>query len=199
MSTNLPSYELASKLLRYEPETGKLFWRKRSETDFVCIGRYKTWTKRYSEKEAGSFNASGYRQISISGNVLYGHRLAWLLYYKKAPSDSIDHINGNKSDNRIVNLRCVSQKENMRNQVKNAKNTSGQNGVWWHSRAQKWSAEIKVNQKKIHLGLHSCKSKAVLARKEAEIRYGFHENHGRERAKAAAQAERMVRALEGRV
>jgi hypothetical protein len=185
MSKDLPSPELLRKLLRYEPESGKFTWRTRGEYLFPEGNRgsealAKMWNKKFSGREAfTSDDASGYKQTNIFNVRHKAHRVAWAMYYNEWPNGDIDHVNGNPSDNRISNLRCVSHKENMRNMKKNATNTSGHLGVSWHKKADKWMSFIGSGKSRIYLGLYSDKDSAIRARKEAEKRLGYHKNHGR--------------------
>ncbi len=106
------------------------------------------------------------------------HRLAWLYEYGEFPKYHIDHINHNRIDNRIANLREVSRIDNQRNQKKSATNKSGFTGVHWHKQAKKWLASITVNCKTIYLGLYEDKNEAICARLHANRLYKFHANHG---------------------
>jgi hypothetical protein len=99
------------------------------------------------------------------------------MHYGVWPTQLIDHINGDSSDNRIVNLRQTTQSENNRNRRITDKNTSGYVGVY--KRGAKWCAQISVNGKNMHLGAYDTIEQAANARKQAEIDYGYHENHGR--------------------
>lgn len=107
------------------------------------------------------------------------HRLAWFLYYGVEPIGQIDHINQNKTDNRIVNLRCVSNRENHRNMPIQKNNKSGLMGVHFSKLKRKWVSYIKVDGKRIHIGSFSGFFDACCARKSAEVKFGFHLNHGR--------------------
>jgi len=156
-----------SKLLRYEPDTGMFFWR-------VDVMKSAT-----AGSKAGKFH-HGYIRIYINGEYYFAHRLAWLLIHKNWPSCQIDHINGNRADNRIANLRAVSHQGNQQNAARRLDNTSGVTGVCWDSRDRVWLARIKVNMKLLRLGGFMSFEDAVAARKSAEKVYGFHENHGRE-------------------
>lgn len=97
------------------------------------------------------------------------------------PDEQIDHINHVRTDNRIVNLRKASNTENSRNASIGSNNTSGALGVWFEKRRNAWVAEIKVDRRKIHIGQFDAFEDAVAARKAAEVKYGFHENHGKKR------------------
>jgi len=154
------------EILHYDPETG-IFTR--------IIDRH------YMHKKGavlGSVTVGGYMAINLDALPRPSHRLAWLYMYGEFPKGQIDHINHDRTDNRIKNLRVVSHKENGRNQKLGSNNTSGVNGVHWDKARKKWKAIIKVNYKNIQLGRFDNFFDAVCARKSADIRYGFHPNHG---------------------
>ena len=159
--------EYLKSLLDYNPETGKFIW-KVSKNNRVKCG-----------SEAGAIDFYGYRVIGIDKKRYLAHRLAWLWYYGRWPEDQIDHINHNPDDNRIENLREVSNQENHKNQSLSCNNTSGRIGVYWFSKTKRWNAKIQVNGKNIHLGFFKEKEDAIKAMKEAEAKYKFHKNHGR--------------------
>lgn len=175
--------ELLRKLLRYEPETGKLFWRARTPDLFneCSQGRERRcaiWNTKFAGKEAlSAYERRGSLHGRIFNKAYKAHRVAWALYNGEWPAQEIDHINHVPDDNRIVNLRCVTGKENCRNLPKRAYNNSGVTGVGWHKSAQKWRARIRA-EKEIHLGLFANIEDAIAARKAAEVKYGYHPNHG---------------------
>lgn len=156
------------EILHYCPETGILTW--------ININKYKP---ERNNCPAGTLNPSGYINIVIDGASYKSHRLAWLYMTGKMPKNQIDHINHNRSDNRWANLRQATRKENQRNQSKYDNNTSGINGVGWHKKDKKWRSRIGVNQEEIYLGSFTDKWDAICARKSADNKYGFHENHGK--------------------
>jgi hypothetical protein len=84
---------------------------------------------------------------------------------------SVDHINGNKLDNRRANLRLCNSSENSRNRSLASINTSGYKGVTWHKQTQKWQAQIEVNGRNIHLGLHQSVILAAIAYNNAALKY----------------------------
>ena len=182
---DLPTPKEIRKLLRYEPDTGKLYWLERTP-DLFEDGKQsaetacRRWNTRYASKEAlATLHGGGYRQGSIFGKAYLAHRVVWVMVHNEWPADQIDHINGVKNDNRIENLRVVTNGENSRNLPKRADNTSGHMGVRWHKKALKWTAQITVNSQQVHLGVFTKKDDAIAARKAAEANYGYHENHGR--------------------
>ncbi len=95
------------------------------------------------------------------------------------PSGEIDHINGDRTDNRICNLRDVTSAGNSCNRRRQDRNTSGVTGVAWDKRASRWQARIGLNGKQKYLGYFDSLDEAVAARKAAELELGFHPNHGR--------------------
>lgn len=153
---SLPSVSRLCELLEYK--NGKLFNKKRRKgTPYL--------------KEAGSILPSGYRELKIDGKRFLAHRVVWKIKKKRDPLSCLDHKNGNKSDNRISNLREINHVKNMQNQKKRKTNTSGNVGVYWDKASKKWMALIMVNYKSIHLGRYEKKQDAIAARKKAEKEY----------------------------
>lgn len=180
----LPSPEVLRQLLRYEPETGRLFWRKRPPKFFVG-GRPSPeivatkWNTRHAGKEAlTANNSSGYLHGSVRNRTLRAHRVIWAIVHGEWP-DEVDHINGVRNDNRLTNLRSVTRADNGRNLCRRRDSTSGVTGVYWDKRWRKWRAEIKVDYRPLYLGHFHKRESAIAARKDAERKYGFHPNHGR--------------------
>lgn len=102
---------------------------------------------------AGRKNKSNHITIMINGVRYQASHLAWLYVKGETPSKAIDHINGIRSDNRIVNLREATLSQNAMNRIKAANNTSGYKGVSFHKQSGKWQASIKINGKQKYLGL----------------------------------------------
>lgn len=172
-------------LLRYEAETGKLFWLPRT-AQHIGNGRNGAeveairWNTKWSGKEAfTSKNGSGYLTGNVFRKFFSAHRIAWALYYGEWPKGDIDHINGVRHDNRIDNLRDVSGSANNCNTRIRKDNKTGCTGVFWRKDGAKWAASIRLHGKISHLGFFKDKAEAIAARKNAEKELGFHENHGR--------------------
>lgn len=185
MSKDLPNPDLLRQVLRYEPETGKLYWKERS-VDMFTDGKQTaehncaSWNNRFANKEAfTAFDSYGYKHGKIFGRKHKAHRVIWAIVHDEWP-DNIDHINGICDDNRIENLRSVSHAENLRNQKRPSTNTSGVVGVHWANREKKWNAYISIDRCRKSLGYFTYFDEAVAARKKAEIKHGFHHNHGRD-------------------
>ncbi len=160
------SYEQMSKELDYNSGTGELVWKKRRVG--VSAGSM-----------AGSSGGRRYMCVTVNRKKYLAHRVAWLLGHGEWPQGQIDHINHNKLDNRLINLRVVDAQGNARNRKVPAHNTSGVMGVCFHKHDKVWQAGIKVNGIRKHLGAFADWFDAVCVRKAAEYKHGFHKNHGR--------------------
>ena len=160
------------KRLRYDQNTGQVFW-----LDFD--GMSDGWRSRWAEKEAfTTLCQKGYKHGMICGRPLKAHRVIWALHYGEWPENQIDHINGVRSDNRICNLRSVTNNENCRNMAMSSANKSGVTGVHWNKKAKKWRAAIMVSGKEHHLGFFDSLEEAAEVRHAAQKHYNFSDRHG---------------------
>jgi hypothetical protein len=148
--------ELVKRLFDYNPD-GYLIWKVKPALR-VSIG-----------SPAGSKNTRGYWQVRVLGKLYRSHRIIFLWHNGYFPENNIDHIDGNPSNNKIENLREVTQQCNLRNSKVHKNNNSGVTGVIWHKQTEKWYAQIKVNGKNINLGFYSDFISAVKARHTKEI------------------------------
>lgn len=169
----------------YYPISGLMLWRERPREHFASDVSWARWNTRFAGKEAGTVTGKGYRTVSIRipGNpkriFLLAHRVALFMKTGNWPVNQIDHINGIKYDNRFANLRDVTASENQRNKQISVNNTSGVMGVCFHRASNKWRSRITLYKKELNLGFFTQKEAAIAARKAAEIKYNFHQNHGR--------------------
>lgn len=149
------------------------------DRDSGIFTRLVPWkVKKYGLQVVQSHH-SGYVYIQYRGKKYAGHRLAWLYVYGHFPDGQIDHIDGNRANNKLANLRVVSNQINQQNSSKRKDNSSGQVGVSWFKLRSTWRAVINVNGKQITLGYFKVLEDAIASRKKAEIHYGFHTNHGK--------------------
>lgn len=126
---------------------------------------------------AGTLNNRGYVRIKFEGKLYSAHTLA-LRFSGFDDFDFVDHIDGDRSNNKLSNLRVVTSQENMKNKRVQANSKTGVNGVSFKPNG-KYRAYIKVDGVLISLGSHSNKWDATCARMSANNKYGFHVNHGR--------------------
>lgn len=163
------------ELLTVDADTGLLTWRVKTSGPRVAH-----WNAVHAGRAAlRSKTAQGYLAGRIDGDFVFAHRVVFAMVHGYWPNQLIDHENGVRHDNRPCNLRDVSHAENQLNKQLPSVNTSGVIGVYWSQSHSKWRASIKVNQKKKHLGLFGTVAEAAAARLAAEVRLGFHSNHGR--------------------
>ena len=124
-------------------------------------------------------HSKGYLVLSHKGKQIYAHRLAWALSYGKWPEGVIDHIDHDKTNNRLSNLRDVDHRLNLRNMRRSKANKSGATGVAFHEKYQLWEAKINGNDSRtIFLGRYETFEEAKAARKSAEICLGYSDRHG---------------------
>jgi len=148
------------------------------ESYFPTPERCRSWNTRYAGKEAiFGIGDSGYCRGKLLNFSFRAHRLAWAIYFGEWPTRFIDHINCDRSDNRISNLREASDVENARNSKRSKANSSGAKGVYWYKRDKKWAAQITVNNRRMSLGRHQTKEAAALAYAKASAK--LHGTFGR--------------------
>lgn len=126
--------------LSYAPATGEFTWN-------ISRGRAAVG------KIAGAESVKGYLRIKLDGHLYQAHRLAWLYENGCWPDGEIDHIDGDRKNNRIANLRVATSSQNKANTSLRITNTSGFKGVRWHRQRRRWEARITVSGREISLGL----------------------------------------------
>lgn len=180
-----PSIERLREAIDYDPQTGVMVWRVRPSSHFNAKAQSAELiaariNSRLSGKPAlNSVDSKGYLFGGFDGRLLRQHRAAFAICFGCWPQDEVDHINGDRTDNRIANLRAASHRENGVNAKMGTHNTSGRIGVYWRTDRGRWQARIHSRGTTHALGTFANFDDAALARKEAEIEHGFHPNHGR--------------------
>ena len=185
MPTEIIPPQILHRLFRYEPETGRL-WRRTRTPDLFrdgkrsAVHRCHAWNMQWAGKRAFTTCAfNGYYVGSVFDRGHLAHRVIWAMQTGEWPEHEVDHINHDRLDNKWVNLRPATRLINRQNQTLFKNNTSGHVGVCWSKASKKWRAKIRAGNKYVHLGLFPNKDDAIAARKGAEIKYGFHPNHGK--------------------
>jgi len=180
------SPRLLRRLLDYNPDTGVFIWKPRSgwmRSSTSGVGRISSWNTRFAGKEAfKQLDQQGYTRGVIWGRTFWAHRVAWAIHYGAWPEQQIDHIDGDRANNKISNLRDVTHTENTRNTGLQKNNSSGCTGVGWHKAQGGWRVRIGHKGKHIYLGKFEKLDDAIAVRKAAEVKYGYHANHGTPRS-----------------
>ena len=155
------------ELLHYDPETGVFVWK-------VAHPRVRAGGR------AGSISSRGYVRIRISGKDYWAHRLAWLYIHGDFPKNEVDHKDGDKTNNRIDNLRDCTHAQNHQNRVSMPGSSSKYPGVSWYKNSKKWRAKIVLHGKDKYLGLYEsevdaykayCKAKYELHKFQPQPRF----------------------------
>lgn len=139
------------ELFYYNSATGEFVARTRAPHMFRSAAFAHAWNLRFAHKTAGGNSGNGYRHISIFGSKYYAHRLAWAITYGEWPALCLDHINGNKTDNRIANLRLASVELNNRNR-RNIRKDSASGVMGVRKNRRKFIAYLCVNGRQVFLG-----------------------------------------------
>lgn len=149
--------ERLKQLLHYDPTTGVFTRIKSNRADRLG-------------KQPGAVNSKGYVQIRLDGTLYVAHRLAWLYCYGEFPKNQLDHFNGDKSDNKLSNLRHATNKQNQENVTIQINNTSGYRGVCFEKTRRglkKFGAYVGHNGKRVRVGLFATADEAAVAAQTA--------------------------------
>ncbi len=163
--------EYLSECFSYDKKTGFLHWKVRPVGHFKNERAMNAINSKMAGRLAQSSLNGRYHLVAVNSKFYLCHRIVWFLHHGAWPDEDIDHINGNKVDNRIENLRPVSRSQNMSNVGMQKNNKSGFIGVFWETRAGKWKAVVAKNKKNISLGLFECPVEAAIAYNEAALKY----------------------------
>lgn len=161
----LPATELLARI-SYDPISGEFRW--------ACAGRGVA-----AGKAAGSLSRFGYHIIKLGRQQYRAHRLAWLIVHGEWPQGEIDHINGDRTDNRIANLRVVDRAANSQNRwTAHHDNSCGLLGATWNKQHKRWQAKLVARKVRHHLGYFDTAQQAhdayVAAKKRLHIDGGHH-------------------------
>jgi len=167
----LPSPEVLRQLLRYDPDTGKLFWRERGVEFFSASERRSAqgvcnlWNAKHAGREAfTAMSNRGYKHGRIFGVLYSAHRIIFKMICEDEP-ENIDHINRDRADNRAANLRASTGWQNSANTAEKTRSTSRFRGVYKPPGGLKWLASIRDphTKRRVHLGVFSAEEDAAMA------------------------------------
>lgn len=151
----LPSPEAIAERLDYNPLTGDLVWKPKQNASRNCL-------QLRAGKAAGNIDDHGYRRITIENQKYWAHRLIWRLMTGEEP-DMVDHINGQRDDNRFENLRAADHAQNLQNRGAGKNSKTGVKGVHFHSETGTYRAQIMVRRQRLSLGRFATLEEAAAA------------------------------------
>jgi hypothetical protein len=157
----LLTVELLREYFSYDAETGHLI-RLKSVSGNGKVGA-----------PAGVMDNVGYRRIKFFRTRYQAHRLVWMFHHGSLPAGMLDHINQDRADNRIENLREVTASQNCKNRKKETRTASGRRGVSYFARDRLWVANVNINKKQTYLGSFKTREEAIAAREAAEKEHGY--------------------------
>lgn len=166
-SKSLPSQDYLNSILEYR--NGFLYWKI-----------YRASKKIKPGDKAGCINNKGYYQLSLDNKTYRQHNIIWKMFTGNDPKEQIDHINHDKTDNRIENLREVSNEENMKNMSKHKNNTSGYSNIIIRNDNRKKKYVVSIGKNKCYKKSFLTLEEAIQHRDEKYIELNYHPNHGLE-------------------
>lgn len=165
------------RCLTYDQSTGMLRWNSRPREDFKFDWTFENWNSKWAGKEVDSIGNTGYYRFSLNYKRYLAHRAIIAMTYGYWPS-VVDHLDGDKLNNRLSNLRATTQAVNMMNKSGYKNNTSGVTGVHKRKDNGKYSASVVLNGKRKHLGTFDTIEEAIRVREEELSERGFSSSHG---------------------
>lgn len=171
------SIEDLHRLLTIDMETGKLFWKRRDTSWFkegydTIETQAKRWNTRFAEKEAfNNMGHDGYYRGFLFNNRIRTHRVVWAMANGSWPEHTIDHIDGDRSNNRPSNLRDVIHADNIQNQNKPLPNSKSKIRGVHQVPSGKWVAQLRAYNKRFHLGTFDTIEEAEIAYNAGRIKY----------------------------
>lgn len=160
------------EILRYDSISGRLTWCFRDRRLFKTERQFKTWNARFSGRDAlSSLSQRGYLHGKIFGLACKAHHAAWAIYHGNWPDGEVDHIDRDKANNSIDNLRIVDRSQNCMNRSGHKDSTSKYKGVSYKKSIGKWTSQIQHNKQSIHLGYYNNELDAAEAYDNSMVKY----------------------------
>lgn len=176
-----PTQECVRGLFDYDASTGNLIWKQAPEDRFSTNGAFLSWNKKHIGRVAGTVKSDGYVRVLIGGRGFAAHRLVYIWNIGEIPAGlEMDHIDGNRRNNRLENLRLVTKSQNARNRRRRSNNTSGAVGISYMARNNAWGASCTISGNYHWLGSFKTKELAAEASRQFRKENGFTERHGRD-------------------
>ena len=170
----LPSADYLRSIFNYNKKTGKLIWKKKTSkfATNIKIGTEAGYRRNRNRSD-------GRMQVAIKGEHYYVPRVIWKMMEGSIPNDmQVDHDDRDRSNDAWDNLSLKTQSENKKNSSLYCNNKSGVVGVSFHKQSRSWEGGIQNNNKKEAKRFRTM-NEAINWRKEKEVEYGFHKNHGK--------------------
>ena len=171
-------YETLTICFWYDFLSGKFYHRERPRNLFKTYRAFRVWNARFPGKVACSLKQHGYYTIQLNVKSYYSHRMVFLYTTGVNSELFVDHVDRNKGNNLITNLRLCTASDNQKNLGLLSTNKTGIHGVYWDKSNNCWSVQIKEFGKMKRLGRFKSLLDACSKRKSEEIKRGFHKNHG---------------------
>jgi hypothetical protein len=173
----MPNLNILNEAIEYDPNTGILKWKVRPLSHFTATPKRsaehicKNWNSRHAGNEIDNISTVGYIRVVIDKELYQAQRIAYYMFYGYLPDVKVDHINKNRLDNRISNLRLATDGQNVSNSDLRIDNKTGLRGVDKLKRNGKYRASIRVNSKTMYLGEYLCPAAASFAYQIAADKY----------------------------
>jgi len=178
MALDISPYKFSS-VFYYDDSQGALYWKIRPEESFASIRAARTWNSRFGNKPSGSKRSDGYFGVKFEGREYLTHRIIWVLNKGSIPAGlEVDHIDRDRSNSKIQNLRLVTRSGNQKNAPMRKDNKSGVRGLHWHSAASKWCIQIYSEKKCVTREYYSDFDEAKNRIAERRKALNFTETHG---------------------
>lgn len=183
---DIPPAALLRECFEYWPETGDLVWKVRPREHFRSDAAQRTFNSRYAGRPARVQDSSGYYIVDVNRRTYKVHRLIYSMCYGGIPGGmQVDHINGDRTDNRVGNLRLVCHTLNARNRGLRRDNKTGVNGVSWDAESEKYLACLKVDGRQKKIGRYQTidAARTAIEKMESYLRgSGYTDTHGKRRS-----------------
>lgn len=176
------SQEYLKECFNYNESTGDLIWLSRPSSHFASAAAMGSFNSRFPGKNTGCVMSRGYMFVGVDGAKVLYHRLIFMLMGFDVTDKQVDHINGDKTDNRWVNLRLVDQLDNLKNKSLRSSNKTGVSGVSFYKNLKSKPFRVtyyKDGNKRATEVFVPTLFEAACIRKSFENNNGYHANHGR--------------------